>query len=72
MRLSTILKIGWLVFLLALLFHPVLTIAFIVSNCGIIASLLIIYFAIRLTLGVSIIEYIAKELGKETKEKDED
>lgn len=68
MRLSTIVKLIWVVFLLALLFHPVLTIAFIVSNLGLIGGLLAIYFMIRLVIGMSLIEYISKELEKERKE----
>ncbi len=70
MRLSTIVKLIWVVFLLALLFHPVLTIAFIVSNLGLIGGLLAIYFMIRLVIGMSLIEYISKELEKERKEEE--
>lgn len=69
MRLSTIVKLIWVVFLLALLFHPVLTIAFIVSNLGTIGGLLAVYFLFRLIVGMSLIEYIRKEFEKEKNDK---
>lgn len=68
MKASTIIKAIWVIFLLALLFHPVLTIAFIVSNMGLIGGLIAIYIMIRLVIGMSLIDFLQKELEKERKE----
>ena len=68
MKLSTIVKAIWVIFMLLLLFHPVLTIAFIVSNLGLIGGLLLIYFMIRLVIGTTLIDFISKEIEKERKE----
>ena len=65
MKLSKIVKMVWIIFLVMLLFHPVLTIAFIVSNLGTIGGLLAVYFLFRLIVGMSLIEYIRKEFEKE-------
>ena len=70
MKLSTIVKAIWVIFMLLLLFHPVLTIAFIVSNLGLIGGLLLIYFMIRLVIGTTLIDFISKELEKEKKEEE--
>ena len=70
MKASTIIKAIWVIFLLALLFHPVLTIAFIVSNLGLIGGLIAIYLMIRLVIGMSLIDFISKELEKERKEEE--
>lgn len=70
MKLSTIVKAIWVIFMLLLLFHPVLTIAFIVSNLGLIGGLLLIYFMIRLVIGTTLIDFISKELEKERKEEE--
>ena len=70
MRASTIIKAVWVIFLLALLFHPVLTIAFIVSNLGLIGGLIAIYLMIRLVIGMSLIDFLQKELEKERKEEE--
>ena len=70
MRLSTIVKAIWVIFMLLLLFHPVLTIAFIVSNLGLIGGLLLIYFMIRLVIGTTLIDFISKEIEKERKEEE--
>lgn len=70
MKLSTIVKVIWVIFMLLLLFHPVLTIAFIVSNLGLIGGLLLIYFMIRLVIGTTLIDFISKELEKERKEEE--
>lgn len=70
MKASTIIKAIWVLFLLALLFHPVLTIAFIVSNLGLIGGLIAIYLMIRLVIGMSLIDFLQKELEKERKEEE--
>lgn len=70
MKASTIIKAIWVIFLLALLFHPVLTIAFIVSNLGLIGGLIAIYIMIRLVIGMSLIDFLQKELEKERKEEE--
>lgn len=70
MKASTIIKGIWAIFLLALLFHPVLTIAFIVSNLGLIGGLIAIYLMIRLVIGMSLIDFLQKELEKERKEEE--
>jgi len=70
MKLSTIVKAIWVIFMLLLLFHPVLTIAFIVSNLGLIGGLLLIYFMIRLVIGTTLIDFISKEIEKERKEEE--
>lgn len=70
MKASTIIKAIWVIFLLALLFHPVLTIAFIVSNLGLIGGLIAIYLMIRLVIGMSLIDFLQKELEKERKEEE--
>lgn len=70
MKLSTIVKAIWVIFMLLLLFHPVLTIAFIVSNLGLIGGLLLIYFMIRLVIGTTLIDFISKEIEKEKKEEE--
>lgn len=70
MKLSTIVKAIWIIFLVMLLIHPVLTIAFIVSNLGLIGGLLLIYFMIRLVIGTTLIDFISKELEKERKEEE--
>ena len=70
MKLSTIVEAIWVIFMLLLLFHPVLTIAFIVSNLGLIGGLLLIYFMIRLVIGTTLIDFISKEIEKEKKEEE--
>ena len=70
MKLSAIVKVIWVIFMLLLLFHPVLTIAFIVSNLGLIGGLLLIYFMIRLVIGTTLIDFISKEIEKERKEEE--
>lgn len=70
MKPSTIVKAIWVIFMLLLLFHPVLTIAFIVSNLGLIGGLLLIYFMIRLVIGTTLIDFISKEIEKERKEEE--
>ena len=70
MKLSTIVKAIWVIFMLLLLFHPVLTIAFIVSNLGLIGGLLLIYFMIRMLIDTTLLDFISKEIEKERKEEE--
>ena len=70
MDLKRLFRVAIVLFLIALLVHPVLTIAFIVTHLGVVATLILIYIAIRLCIGMTIFDFIAKELEKERKEKE--
>lgn len=60
MKVKNIIKAVWIVFLLALVFHPILTIAFIVSNLGVISGFVAIYIIIRVMIGMTLVDFITK------------
>lgn len=69
MKVKNIIKGVWIVFLLALVFHPILTIAFIVSNLGVISGFVAIYIIIRVMIGMTLVDFITKEFDKDKEDK---
>ena len=69
MKVKNIIKGVWIVFLLALMFHPILTIAFIVSNLGVISGFVAIYIIIRVMIGMTLVDFITKEFDKDKEDK---
>ena len=69
MKVKNIIKAVWIVFLLALVFHPILTIAFIVSNLGVISGFVAIYIIIRVMIGMTLVDFITKEFDKDKEDK---
>ena len=68
--LKRLFRIAIALFLVLLLIHPVLTIAFIATHLGVVTTLILIYIGIRLCIGMTIFDFLAKELEKERKEKE--
>lgn len=69
--LKKLFRIGIALFLIALLVHPVLTMAFIATHLGVVATMILIYVAIRLCIGMTLFDFLAKELEKEREEEDD-
>lgn len=53
-----------ILFLLGLLFHPVLTVIFLVKMGGVLFAVAVIAVALKLILGVSILELLADKKDK--------
>lgn len=70
MDLKRLFRVAIVLFLIVLLIHPVLTIAFIATHLGVVATLILIYIGIRLCIGMTIFDFLQKELEKERKEKE--
>lgn len=70
MDLKRLFRVAIVLILIALLVHPVLTIAFIATHLGVVATLILIYIGIRLCIGMTIFDFLQKEVEKERKEKE--